>query len=290
MPATPVHYFGPGATPEQQSAAARAMTSYPYMGFGSTKPKVFNWLMTPQAPPPDYLNTTALKKPEPKMTKGQLMADKTKDAFAIANDRAAARQMRQQQPVMRPPQPQAPQQPQTPSKPDTPTPMPAQQPDPWKAVLDQFTEMFGGMTGGGGGGGGSAGIPTINVTSGIDAGPVYDAAQTAAAQNRLRQLAARPLGFADVLGLPMDDAQRAALNSSYGNAANKAARVLGTDFGRDVSYANAQHQLASEKARASSGVDWGNLGAREYELGLFKDLSDKQRRLSLLDAIGAMFL
>lgn len=272
-----VHYFGPGATPQQQADAAYAQQPGFYAGFGTSKPKVYNWLGSPQ-PQVSFQDSMA-------EANAALMARQSGGGKKQSHQSAAPRQQfRYDQSVLRP-QPATPPpapQPTTPAPTPQPT-APTTAPIDWQPFLDSLSGMFGG-------GGMAPAPPQINVSSGITAGPVYNPAQAAAAQSQMQRLATRPLSLEEAAGVPMSDTQRGSLTGSYGTAANNAARIAGTDLGRDISYANAQNLLASEKARAASGVDWGQLGAREYELGLFQDMANRNRQLSLLEAIGGMFV
>lgn len=115
-------------------------------------------------------------------------------------------------------------------------------------LADMLKQIQSGMGGAGGTGG-------INYSSGITAGPVYTPDQVAQASNGMQQyantVAAQPLNAPGVTGGMQAAMQRQMKDGTSAGV---------SQFQRDAAYGNAQHQLASERARAQSGVRLANLG------------------------------
>lgn len=120
----------------------------------------------------------------------------------------------------------------------------------------------------------------INYSSGITAGPVYSPQQTAAAQQGIgsygQQQAAQPLaapgtpaGMQSALARQLQDATRAGTTQAQ------------TQFGRDAAFKNAQQDLASQTARAQSGVGLANLGLQLQQ-------SQMQPLMQLLQMFGGL--
>ena len=98
------------------------------------------------------------------------------------------------------------------------------------------------------------GLGALQVTTGIDAGPVWGQNQVQGTQDALRSYAPNmPSLPGSPQGLPQQfqDILR-------GNMSGAA-----TNFGRGAAQANAQQQLASEGARAGAGVNWAQLLANQ---------------------------
>jgi len=140
--------------------------------------------------------------------------------------------------------------------------------------LSGLGDMLSKLAGQGGGGGG------INYSSGITAGPVWGPGQVAQAQQGIgtagQASASQPLavpnapaGMQSELQRQLQDATRAGTSQAQ------------TQFGRDAAYKNAQQQLASEQARAQSGIQGANLGLQMQQL-------NQQPLLQLMKLFGGM--
>lgn len=108
---------------------------------------------------------------------------------------------------------------------------------------------------GGGSAGGQIGAGMGAVSSGIDVGPVWDASQTAAGEAAIRSGAGTPPPQVAASG-------SSTVNRLYQDAMRSNLAADATEFARAAAYANAQQQLASQKARAQSGLSSAELLAR----------------------------
>jgi len=137
---------------------------------------------------------------------------------------------------------------------------------------------------------------SASVKTGITAGPIWGKPQMDAAQQNYTAQAAKPLDTSNVFGVPLSAEQRSQMGQNYGQQAQALAAPAATDFARAAGLANAKHQLASEQARAQSGINWGNIGQSLYNTGLYNQLAgqsrdirgqmaDQNRALSLFNAI-----
>lgn len=130
-----------------------------------------------------------------------------------------------------------------------------------------------------------AGINGANITTGIDAGPVYNPQQVQGALQRFKDASAAPM---PQLGLPTNAQQQADLSGRYAGSMGYQAQNLGTDAEREMAFGNAQQLLASQRGRAQAGTQWGNLAARLGEIGSAEDILRRNSSLSLLGALGIL--
>lgn len=121
-----------------------------------------------------------------------------------------------------------------------------------------------------GGDGSSNAAPAINITSGIQAGPVYNQQQTANATARYNAM--RPQG------------QGATTNALYSQYADQAR--LGTS--RNISAGNASQLLNSESARSGAGLRWAGMGANNSDAVSAHRQRLNQQALTLLRVLGVM--
>jgi hypothetical protein len=110
--------------------------------------------------------------------------------------------------------------------------------------------------------------PTANVTTGIDAGPIYNQGQVASALGRY--------------GSMKPKTNNPTANALYGQYSSQAR--LGTD--RSMSQANTQHQLASETARAGAGMRWGQQSMQNANNNDALQLQRNNQAMTLLRALG----
>lgn len=116
---------------------------------------------------------------------------------------------------------------------------------------------------------------TFNYSSAITAGPVWDQAKTNAGASAIQNGGMPPLALP---GMPASASQMAGLQSQGNSALASANNSAALDFSLNASQANAQQQLASETARAQSGVKLANLGAQLERMGM----SQSEVRMRLL--------
>lgn len=165
------------------------------------------------------------------------------------------------------------QQPQTPSTPAPQTPT-VTAPPPAPRVTELTTDY-------------GAGIRGNNISTGIQAGPIYNQQQTQQALQPFRNEASRPLTAQGAFGnIPMTPQAQNDLGNRFQEGMQYRAQNAMTDAGRDISFGNAQHLLASQKARAQGGTGWGNLAARLEEISTNEDIAQRNTALSLLAALG----
>ena len=95
-------------------------------------------------------------------------------------------------------------------------------------------------------------------SSAITAGPVWDSGTLNSMLGTAKTGSQSP-GFSPAAGLPnMSSAQSDAMNQTYGNLLNSGYQSGATNLQRGASQANAAQTLASEQARANSGISGGN--------------------------------
>lgn len=133
-----------------------------------------------------------------------------------------------------------------------------------------------------------AGIQGNHITTGIQAGPIYSPQQQQAALQGFNNEVSRPLAAAggSMMNIPMNPGQQADLAGRFQSGMGYRAQGMATDADRNMSYGNAQHILASQRARAQAGAGWGNLNARLDEMETNEELSRRNVALSLLAALG----
>lgn len=168
---------------------------------------------------------------------------------------------------------QANQQPQTPQTPPQTPQQPAQQ-QPTPRVPTNISTGYG------------AGVQGNHVTSGIQAGPIFTPQQTQAALQPFRAEMARAPELN--MGVPLSPQQQGDLQGRFQSGMDYRARTAMTDADREMAFGNAQHLLASQRARATSGVGWGNLAARLQEIQANEEISKQNSALSLLAALGML--
>lgn len=124
---------------------------------------------------------------------------------------------------------------------------------------------------------GGAGGFNPQISTGISVGPVVPQNLVNQQQNRMRSFQAPT---------PQEPGRDYSpfmqqLQSLVGGQMNDAA----TDFGRDASYANAQHLLGTQQARARAGTGWGGAMLGDYT----SRLGNQQQMLSALLAMLSQF-
>lgn len=158
--------------------------------------------------------------------------------------------------------------------------------NPLADILGNLIDRLGGSGGSGGGGIPGGGMGTV--TSGIDVGPVWSDSQVQAGANALKAAGAAPApsgAFANVSG-----PAAAALQRQYGDMMRGEMSSAATDFTRGAAYANAQQQLASEKARAQSNLSSAELLARLQAQQYQNQLNNEMRSQSLVTGLlGSLF-
>ncbi len=142
---------------------------------------------------------------------------------------------------------------------------------PTSSLLDSLLK---GLTSGSGSSGGTpapaSGSGQAAVTSGIDTGPVWSPSQTTAGAAAINSGAnATPPAALAGMGNAQGTLDRMFQDTMRQNSAQDA-----TDFSRSAAYANAQQDLASQKAHAQSGLSSAELLARlqaqQYQQSLFQ--------------------
>lgn len=80
--------------------------------------------------------------------------------------------------------------------------------------------------------------------------------------------AMRNFGFSQAPGVPVSQAGGAQINQQFGDLMNQGLGTAGIDFARNAAFTQAQMDLAQQRARADSGIGFGNLLARLHEMQL----------------------
>lgn len=119
-------------------------------------------------------------------------------------------------------------------------------------------------------------------TSGINAGPVYNSQQQADAT---RAVAHNQANIPGVYGVEPSAGQTAGMGTQLGNLMAQFGQRNANNLDRGMSNANAQQLLASQTARAQSGVSGGNLLQRMYDQNLRFQTAQTQPLLSLLSQL-----
>ena len=106
----------------------------------------------------------------------------------------------------------------------------------------------------------------FNITTGIQAGPVWSPQQVQQGQQQLRN----PYG-----GFPqgprygqMGGPVASTLGSQFSDLLSQGGQQNAMNFGRTASLANARQQLASQTAQGMAGTNWMNLLARQFDTEL----------------------
>jgi hypothetical protein len=128
----------------------------------------------------------------------------------------------------------------------------------------------------------SGGLPEI--TTGIDVGPVYQPGEVQGAVDLLQQPAtAEPLQTQETRSIGQG------AQSSLAQMLRDATRATGSrqavDFARNAAMENARRELESERARAQSGIDFGQVSLGDYT----SRLNDASRiRSALIRLLGGL--
>lgn len=119
-------------------------------------------------------------------------------------------------------------------------------------------------------------------TSGINAGPVYSAGQQADAT---RAVAHNQANIPGVYGVEPNAGQSAGMGTQIGNLMRQFGQRNANTLDRGMSNANAQQLLASQTARAQSGVSGGNILQGLYDQNLRFQTAQTQPLLALLSQL-----
>ncbi len=125
----------------------------------------------------------------------------------------------------------------------------------------------------------NTGRPNINVTTGIEAGPVWSPQQVQQGTNAIRHAPQTLQGSVAQQGSTMPQAAQAAAQQQLSDATAQGNSQSALQFSRQASQANAKQDLESQRARAfSGGLPWMNLAISDYQ----GDAMDQMRRGSAL--------
>lgn len=118
-------------------------------------------------------------------------------------------------------------------------------------------------------------------TSGITAGRINSPEQQAAATRAVSGVQAQMPG---VYGVPASAGQMGSMNNQLGGLMAQFGQRNANTLDRGQSAANAQQLLASQTARAQSGVSGGNLLQQLYDMQLRNQVAQTQPLMSLLSS------
>lgn len=102
--------------------------------------------------------------------------------------------------------------------------------------------------------GGNGGVGGA-VHTGIQSATIYNPQQVSQQESQLRQM---PQGGA------FPGRSGGTLQQMFQDASLASGNRAATDFSRDAALQNAQHELASQQARAQAGIGWGNIQAGQH--------------------------
>lgn len=180
--------------------------------------------------------------------------------------------------IYRPPQQQQPQGPQqSPSNNVT----DAQYSDLMKQLLSNLTSVIGNNGGQQSGGTGGMG----QVSSGIEVGPVWAPGKVASASAGIKAGGSRAMP-ANMAGAGAG--AQGLLGKIFGDNMRIGSQEAASDFDRSASYANAQQNLASQKAHAQSTLSGAELLARLQAMQMNNDSFRQNQAWQLLGGIGGL--
>jgi len=119
-------------------------------------------------------------------------------------------------------------------------------------------------------------------TSGGTQGNVNTGITNGTVSNQTISNAMRNFGFNQAPGVPYSPEAFGQINQQYGDAMNQGLGTAAIDFARNAAFQQAQMDLAQQRARADSGVGWGNLLARMYESNLNNQNAQQNQAQNLL--------